>query len=330
MRYIILIALFISKQLAGQILYNPDPYLIEISFYDQDFSKKQVLDNKIKKVTISEYKLKNNGKQGRKIKLLNYKSYNEFANPIDFHSEFKSDVIWWSRFKQKLGLENQYIAIHHHKFLYNQEQFLIHLIERETNRRRNETKFNEIHFNYDSNKNLISQVVNQRTIYSPRLIPIKNEVIDSNGWHISFVYDSLNNKKIVYNYEYYFSFDSLQERFDTVYIENNNAKTIVEEPASRNIKLDSRGRIIESITLNRVGCNGGIPYNSEIQNIENPKDIISKYYYDKNGNNYRIESKYRSGESTETIVMKYYENNLIKSISNENYGRIEVFQYEYY
>jgi hypothetical protein len=330
MRYIILIALFISKQLAGQILYNPDPYLIEISIYGQDFSKKQVLDNKIKKVTISEYKLKKSGKQGRKIKLSNYKSYNEFGNPTDFHSEFKYDVIWWSRFKQKLGLENKWISIHQIRFLYNQEQFLVHLTEQESNKSRSETKFNEIHFNYDANKNLINQVVNQRTIYSPRLIPIKKEVLDSNGWNISFVYDSLNNKKIVYTYEYYFSFDSLQERFDTVYIKNNNAKTIVEKPASRNIKLDTLGRIIESIALNRVGCNGGISYNSEIQNIENPKDIISKYYYDKDGNNYRIESKYRSGESTETIVMKYYENNLLKSISNENYGRIKVFQYEYY
>ncbi len=330
MRYIILIALFISKQLAGQILYNPDPYSIELSFYGQEFSKNQILDNKIKKVTISEYKLKKNGKQGKKIKLTNYKSFNEFGNPIDYHCEFKSDVIWWSRFKQKLGLENKWITIHHNKFLYNQEQLLVHLTEQETNKSRSETKINEINFKYDSNKNLINQVVNQRTIYSPRLIPRKNEVMDSSGWHISIIYDSLNNKKVAYTYEYYSIFDSLQVRFDTIYIKKNSAKTFEEKPTSRNIKLDSLGRIIESIAPFRVGCNGGHPNNSEIQNIENYRDIISKYYYDKDGNNYRIEKRYRSGESTATIVMSYYENKLLKSICEENSGRIKIFQYEYF
>lgn len=323
---LLLIIFFLKVTIGYGQLYHTDPYQTNLIGLNIEQTKKEVVNNKIKKVSKFYSGIKKDGSQKKKSKLRYSLDFDIYGNPSHYHSTYTMPCWWWPTLLQNLKLEKKISTTYDYFFQYDSLHNLLHIKEQEIESLSADHSENDIHYSYDKNQNLIEQTISEKTIYKPnykfRGVSYDN---DTSLIKNTFNYDHKNKVSTVYKRR--LKHWRNEGHLDTLFYNCSFDSIFIAKEIPKGVKQDSLQRIIETTVYSTSAMPmGGGPCFS----TDSPNDRIIKYRYDIQGKLITAETHLRSGEYLNRRHWEYYDNGLVKSSYIENSKSITYYEYEFY
>ncbi|WP_018342667.1 hypothetical protein [Cytophaga aurantiaca] len=296
-------------------LFNPNPYKIYFTNLDIEHTKKEVVSNKIKRVSSKEYEIKNK-KLGKEIPKSDFYiiEFNEAGNPVKYY---------YKDYRSKSDEYDGLSEIFTYVFEYDSLGKLIHIQEYELHSTIPYCHYEiDVYFFYDENNKLIREAYTRKFIYDPDY-KFKGKDNTSTKQYV-FNYSDSGTVSTVFS-EGYATYDE-EKWYDTLTFNCSFDSVFVEKYIPRGVKKDSEGRVIEntSYAIHALLRGGGCV------SPDSPHDIITKYYYGNNGKLVKSVSHSRKGKLVRRKRWTYNEKGLLQSIQVEHSEKITMYEYEFY
>ncbi len=328
MKLLLFISSFVLLMPVNAQVYHTDPYKIDnYLYYDNEFNKQEVTINKIKKVSVFEYQLKNNKIIGKTQTLKYFIEFNANGNPAHYYSRYTYGVWWWYAFLQAIKLNKKRVDTHDYYFEYDSGGKLIHAKELLTSTTSPSKDINEVSYEYDSRGNLVEEQIAMKTIYRDgyryRGTRYGNSI---NQIKYEFSYDENRKIKTIIQSRSDLAIWDSTKQTDTIPYHSTFDSLFVKSEVAKGIKTDSLGRIIEFTHYATYAK----PMSGPCINPDSPNDRINKMFYNDDGKLVKCETYLRSGEFVSRDLIIYGRNGLPVSSRLENSNLIICYQYEYY
>jgi hypothetical protein len=317
----------------GQI-FHTDPYLIDLIGFNIDQTKKEIVTNKIKKVSSFYSYLKKDGSKKKKNKLIYSLDIDSYGNPSYYQHQYSMACWWWPTFLQSLKLQKKRTDTYEYHFQYDNTNNLTHISEIFIETSYPTHSEIDIYNYYDENNRLKKQTYSDKTIYKPGYKYAGSSYEnDTTIFNYNLEYSSNGNvstilrQKSTFEYQEEINKERRETKLDTLIFNCPFDSIFIEKEIQKGIKKDSLQRIIETTTYSSIAKPmGGGPCFS----TDSPNDRITKYYYADNGKLIKTESFLRSGAFVGSQLWEYYDNGLIKTITNKESNHIIYYAYEFY
>ncbi len=311
----------------GQIL-HPDPYQINLYNFFLGYNRQEILGNRISTITLLDYRLKRDGTK-KKNPTIDFRiEFDTLGNPVHYKYIENRSYKLSTEIKQKIGLEKERISGNDYIFYYDSLNNLIHAEEKELSTFSPSQTLKDYYFYFDESSKLTKQVVSEKRIYKPgykfRGVPYNNYTTTVS---YSFNYNDVNAVTNVMRKRSYYDYYRNEEEVDTLTYKCSFDSIFISGEVPKGTKVDSLGRLLEvtnyAIRAKPMGGGPCIP-------MESPHDLISKYFYNEDGNLDKIETYTKQGELLRRRLWKYNECGLILSTQEEGDRHISCYEYEYF
>lgn len=313
--YLLVLCLLMMHNISFGQLFHPDPYKVDFSYLNIECTKKEVVKNKIKRITSKEYAIKNGTKTEVPKTSYYFVEFNEAGNPVHYRYKY---------FMQTYNPKDEVSETTDYYFMYDSLYNLIHVQEYEIHSLSPKTYYvNDVYYIYNKNK-LISETYSDKTIYAPGFTYNGTTYDNDTSITTYFInYNSLNNQILVFSQNYQTYNHTLLS--DTIKYNCPFDSIFIDKEIPKGMKKDSFGRVIQNTryTTFYTTSNGCFSPDS-------PSDIITDFFYDNNGKLIRSESHLRKETAISKRIWSYNENGLLQFIQNENSSEITMYEYEYY
>jgi len=316
--FIFIWLLFISHISFGQQFYNYDPYTINFTNLDIEHTRSEVTKYKIKSVSSKVYEIKKS-KLGNQIPKSNFYNveFNEAGNPVKYQSK---------SYRATHDPKDEISKTFNYLFEYDTLGNLIHIQENEIHSSSPGNYYeNDVYFFYDNSINLIEQIVSNKHIYNSEYQFGGTGMLNDTTL-IKFIFNYDYSKRVTSVFmDKYFSY-SKKDWLDTLKFNCSFDSIFIEKSIPRGMKKDKEGRVIENTryAIHALLRGGGCI------SPESPADLITKFYYDKNGKLVKSVSRSRNGDFNRTKYFTYNEKGLLESIQVGKSKQITMYEYEFY
>jgi len=302
----------------GQQFYNSDPYRINFTNLDIEYTRSEVVKYKIKSASSKEYEIKRS-KLGNQIPKSNFYKveFNEAGNPVKYQSK---------SYRATHDPKDEISKTFNYLFEYDILENLIHIRENEIHFSSPGNYYeNDIYFFYDNSNVLTEQIVSKKHIYDSGFqyegLEMRN---DTTLNKFIFNYDAY--KKVTSVFKVTYESYSKKRWSDTLKFNCSFDSIFIEKSISKGMKKDREGRIIENVRYAKhVLLRGG-----GCISPESPDDLVTNFYYDKNGKLIKSVSRSRNGDFIRTKYWTYNEKGLLESIQIDKSKQITIYEYGFY
>jgi len=308
-------------------IFNIDPFEIDnLDYYNVLLSKTEVLTNKVKRVSLVTYGLKKNGTRKKKGFLNYYIEYNKQGNPTHYYSKTVLPCWWWPNLLQNLHLQKESNIVYHCYFQYDTLQNLIHISDKQVESYSTTSYEKDIYYHYVNNS-LFSQTIYQKTISKLNSKHSSESFsYDTSFTKYYFYYKGNNLVSNVYKCLYNYPINEITVKCDSIVFNCPFDSIFINKNLPKDTKLDSLGRIIETISHSTHA----LTIDGYCISPDSPFDIIIKYFYNGNGKIIKSELSTRKGDFVSRHFFNYDAHGLPLCNQHENLSVIECFEYEYY
>ncbi len=319
--------LFFCISTYGQIFHN-DPYKIDnYLYYDIDYTRQEVIKNKIKRVAVYNFEIKKDKIIKKRKEPRYYLEFDINGNPTRYHSQFTYSVWWWYKFLHAIKLHTTHIENHDYSFEYDSMHNLVHIKELLTNTISASKDENDVYFKYDQENRLINEIISNKTIYEEGY-KFNGTSYDNDTMLLKyhFIYNDTNLITTIIKWNIYHDFRDTVNQIDTITNNSIFDSLFAIKALPKGVKTDSLGRIIEStFYMIHAYLMGGGCVSPDSEN-----DRINKYYYNSDGKLFKRETYLRKGDFVSTEWITYDSHGLILTSKEDNLKYITCYEYEWY